>query len=72
MAEQIAMQLSVAESLLGYTYAGRRAESGTEPGSESSVTGISVENETGIEIYIDRCKRRKSHSTFMFVQLHQH
>ncbi|GBP43483.1 hypothetical protein EVAR_16058_1 [Eumeta japonica] len=38
-------------------------------GSESSVTGIEVENETEIEIDIDRYKRKKIHFTSMPVQL---
>ncbi|GBP41271.1 hypothetical protein EVAR_32998_1 [Eumeta japonica] len=40
-----------------------------QTGSESSVTGIGVENETEIEIDIDRYKRRKIYSTSILVQL---
>ncbi|GBP18894.1 hypothetical protein EVAR_20426_1 [Eumeta japonica] len=70
MAEQITMRISLgAES---ESIAGRKAETGTGPESESSITGIGVENETGIEIDIDRYKRRKTHSTSMLVQLRQH
>ncbi|GBP13782.1 hypothetical protein EVAR_8005_1 [Eumeta japonica] len=38
-------------------------------GSESSVTRVGVENETGIKIDIDRYRRRKIHFTSMLVQL---
>ncbi|GBP13200.1 hypothetical protein EVAR_93153_1 [Eumeta japonica] len=61
--------LQLAESEL---IAGRRPKSETGPGSESSITGIGVENETRIEIDIDQYKRRKTHSASIFVQLRQH